>query len=480
MRTVGGKRLLFSRLMAPSTSLLEINARLDSVEGLHAACDVRTRVREHLRDFFDLEKLVALACAQKISPRGLAHIRNSLLVVDQLKSLPHSAVRACLSLHNYDNCKMLLERALADEPPVNLKDGGVIKPGYDQELDGLTDLITNGKELLLALESREREATKITSLKIKYTRVFGYYIEITKTNLDKVPAHYQRKQTIANGERFVTKELIELEGKLASAEEKAQAVEERHFVELRHNIIEHAATLLAIAKTVADLDVTASFAEQAEARSWVRPRILEAGACTIDIKSGRHPLVEELLQNDGHYFVPNDVRLDENTESIALITGPNMAGKSTIMRMVALTQIMAQLGCFVPAESATLSICDAVFARVGASDDPAKGRSTFMVEMTEAAAILSNATPQSLIILDEIGRGTSTYDGMSIAQAVCEHIHDQLRARTLFATHYHELTKLEEPLARLKNYHVGVLEQDMRHRLQLFLYVRRQRASSNI
>lgn len=463
MKTALGRRALLQWLMAPLTSLPEITARHDAVFEFTQSSSLRTQIRAALARCADLEKLAALSCAHKVSPRGLAQIRNSLAVADELQSFAKSNEcaqfkKVVAAFPDYAACKHGLDITLVDEPPLYLKDGGIFKTGFDDELDAITDLVRNGKELILALEARERESTRIPSLKIKYTRVFGYYIEITKTHLDKVPAHYQRKQTIANGERFVTAELMALETRLNSAEEDAQRLIEMRFIELRQMIIDNADRLLALARSIATLDVLCGFAQKSVERSWVRPTMLEANARRSEIEEGRHPLIEELALIDGTYFVPNDIALNANENAVALITGPNMAGKSTIMRQIALAQIMAQMGCNVAAKSATLSLCDAIFARVGASDDPAQGRSTFMVEMAEAAAILSNATKHSLIILDEIGRGTSTYDGMSIAQAVCEYIHDHIEARTLFATHYHELTKLEEKLPRLKNFHVGVLE----------------------
>lgn len=475
-KTVVGRRALYSLLMAPSTSRTEISERLDIVDELFHAASERAQIREELQGFYDLEKLLALACAEKITPRGLAHLRDSLRVVSALCALklsdrcPKIGDRIA-ALPDFTACKNALEAALVEEPPLVLKDGGVFKMGFDAELDAVNNLVQNGKEMLLALEAREREATRIASLKIKYTRVFGYYIEITKTHLEKVPAHYQRKQTIANGERFVTPELLELETRLNSAEETALAIEEARFRELREHVVTYATPLLSLSQKLGALDILAGFADKAHERSWVRPTVHEASTRMLDIAEGRHPLIEEMALSDGTYFVPNDIFLDADKQRIALITGPNMAGKSTIMRQTALIQIMAQVGCFVPAKAATISLCDAIFARVGASDDPAQGRSTFMVEMTEAAAILSNATASSLIILDEIGRGTSTYDGMSIATAVCEYLHDHVKARTLFATHYHELTKLEERLGGLRNFHVGVEEKAERIR---FLYCLRR------
>lgn len=461
-KTAMGRRALYQNIKAPSTSQPDIENRHNIVEALLDDDHLRTHVREILTTCYDLEKLTALAASNKIGPRGMGRLRDCLMSVDQIVSAVNAsrskAVKHLLAaMPDASSLRQALAQALVDEPPLNIRDGGIFRAGYDHELDEFKDLMQNGQQLLLDLEIREREETRISSLKVKYTRVFGYYVEVTKTHLDKVPAHYQRKQTVANGERYITTELSELEIKLNMAEERALAIELNKFDELRQKVTEQACALMEIGRTIAHLDLLASFAELASVRALKRPKMMAARERVIDIRAGRHPVVEDICRKDGVYFVPNDVLLDSAC-SLALITGPNMAGKSTIMRQVALIQIMAQIGSFVPACSATLSICDAIFARVGASDDLATGRSTFMVEMSETAAILSNASLNSLILLDEIGRGTSTYDGLSIAQAVAEYIHDELQTRTLFATHYHELTDLEERLPRCKNFHVEVEE----------------------
>lgn len=462
-RTAMGRRAMAKAVLAPSTDLNEINRRHSLVAELIADNELLHDLKELLSAVYDLEKLTALAASNKINPRYLGRLRDCLSSVDAIKTCllcSESALTKEMAalLPDLDHLQEELSKALVSSPPMNMKEGGIFLSGYNGELDELTELSTNGHQMLLNLELRERELTGISSLKIKYTRVFGYYIEVTRSNIDRVPSRYQRKQTIANGERYMTEELSELEIKLNSAEESLSRCEQKLFENLRQHTVTCAFELIKMARVVGMLDVLVALAELAIAHSWVRPKMLLKEECVIDISAGRHPIVENRCLESGNYFVPNDLMLDLKSCQTALITGPNMAGKSTIMRQVALIQIMAQMGSFVPAREATLSICDSIFARVGASDDLASGRSTFMVEMTETAHILHNATPHSLILLDEIGRGTSTYDGMSIAQAVAEYIHDQLTCRTLFATHYHELTELEKHLGRLKNFHVEVEE----------------------
>lgn len=460
-KTAMGRRLLYQTLIAPSTSLSEINRRHQIVAELSDST-LRKALTEQCASMYDMEKLTALCASNKIGPRGLARLRDCLIAVSAIKALIAKETKAplaqqiCDALPDLTALKTELAQALVEQPPLHLKEGGLFLRGFDEKLDELSELTINGQSMLLALEAREREQTGINSLKIKYTRVFGYYIEITKSNLDRVPSSYQRKQTIANGERYITAELSELEVKLNSAHEQLAERELKLFEQLRRLVVDYAKTLLELATGIAMLDMLAGFAQLASCRNWVRPSMLKAEERLIDIKNGRHPIVEEICLKNGNYFVPNDMRLDSHSCELALVSGPNMAGKSTIMRQAALIQIMAQMGSYVPATSATLSICDSIFARVGASDDLSLGRSTFMVEMTETAYILQHATPQSLVLLDEIGRGTSTYDGVSIAQAVAEYIHDTIQCRTLFATHYHELTELEKSLPRLKNFHVEV------------------------
>lgn len=464
-KTAMGKRALLQIIKAPLTNVQEIKERQELVCSLYTDHDMRKKVREQLGRFYDLEKLVALMASDKISPRGLAHVRECLAALREITLLSgqgnNPQLRQLLeSLPSVEPLYQRLSHELELEPPLWAKDGGIFKPGVFLELDEQKDVMANGQGMLLELEARERQRTGIGSLKIKFTRVFGYYIEITKTNLDKVPPDYIRKQTIANGERYTTDELRLLESKISSAGSLVQSFEEAKFQELCAYAKTFVGILMPIAKQIAYLDNCTSHAEVALRNHFVRPIIEEQDVYITDIKGGWHPIAAEQCKKEGSYFVPNDVSLDATRCSLMLITGPNMAGKSTIMRQVALIQIMAQIGSFVPAQAARLSICDALFARVGASDDMATKRSTFMVEMTETASILHNATRSSLIILDEIGRGTSTYDGLSIAQAVLEHIHDSVKSRTLFATHYHELTMLEGRCERLKNHHVAIDEND--------------------
>jgi DNA mismatch repair protein MutS len=462
-KTAMGKRALYQAIIAPSTDKKEIENRHQMVEELLGQVLIRNQLQAILAGIYDMEKLTALASSYRFGPRAMAHLRDCLQRIEEIRHLIKDsplklAKDLAVSMPDLSSLNRILTNALTDTPPVNLKDGGVFQTGYDKDLDQLLDLINNGKHKLLELEKREKEKTGIPSLKVKYTRVFGYYIEVTKTHLDKVPQHYLRKQTIANGERYVTEELNELESKMNSAEEKALEIEEQRFLELRQLIIKDGKDLIKLGRKIAYLDLITSFAELAAASSLVKPEIVNKDDRVIEINGGRHPIVEDICLKDGSYFVPNDMILNKDTCLLMLLTGPNMAGKSTIMRQVGLIQIMAQIGSFVPASSAKMSICDAIFARVGASDDLATGRSTFMVEMTETASILNNASIYSLILLDEIGRGTSTYDGLSIAQAVAEYIHDQLQTRTIFATHYHELTSLEKRLNYFFNYHVEIDE----------------------
>jgi DNA mismatch repair protein MutS len=350
--------------------------------------------------------------------------------------------------------------AISDEPPVNFNDGGTIRDGFHPELDELRDISRNSKQYIAAIETRERAATGIQSLKVRFNNVFGYYIEISKANLQLAPGTYERKQTLANAERFTTPELKELESKVLDAEDKMLTLERELFSELKTFAASQAERIKAAAQRVAELDVAATLAQVASENRYKRPRFSDGDQMRID--AGRHPVIEKLSEKDAVRFIPNDLYLDSSGEYIAVITGPNMGGKSTYLRQAALILILAQIGSFVPAEAAHLPIVDRVFTRIGAADNLARGRSTFMVEMTEAAAILNTATSRSFIVLDEIGRGTSTYDGLALAWAVVEHIHNQIQAKTLFATHYHELTELAEKLSGVRNLHVAVKEADDR------------------
>jgi DNA mismatch repair protein MutS len=346
--------------------------------------------------------------------------------------------------------------AVADDPPATLADGGVIRAGYSAELDELRDISRNSRQYIAAIENRERERTGIASLKVRFNNVFGYYIEISKPNLHLAPADYERKQTLVNAERFTTPELKELEQKILAAEEKILELERSIFAELRAFAASQAPRIRATAAAIAELDVTAGLASLAVEARYSRPRFSDSGQ--MKIAGGRHPVIERLAEREAQRFIPNDLYLDPESAFIAVITGPNMGGKSTYLRQAALIAILAQMGSFVPADSALLPLIDRVFTRIGASDNLARGRSTFMVEMTETAVILNTATPRSLIVLDEIGRGTATYDGLALAWAVIEHIHQKIRAKTLFATHYHELTELAEQLEGVRNLHVSVKE----------------------
>ena len=455
--TAMGGRQINRWLNAPSTSLDEINHRQDNTEWFLEQPSVRHEVRETLKALYDLERLSIKIASNRVNPRELANLRDSLVNLPKLTQALTNSPMAAVSLDLGDIAKHLCE-TLAENPPLALKDGGVFKPGYDSLLDEYTQFATGGRNEIAQIENREREATGIPSLKVKYTRVFGYYIEVTRTHLSKVPEHYKRKQTIANGERYVTEELSNLEQKVSNADTKRLAREAELFKELREYLNSHTQRLLKASTWIAQVDTFATWAEIADSYRYTRPKLLETSAHSLEIQNGRHPVLEELHQKKGLPFVPNSMLLNAQDRQLLLITGPNMAGKSTIMRQVALIQLLAQAGSFVPADSATLSLCDRIFTRVGASDDSQSGRSTFMVEMSETAHILHHATHNSLVLLDEIGRGTSTFDGLSIAWSVAEHLHTHTRARTLFATHYHELTKLSDNLERMQNIQVAVLE----------------------
>lgn len=461
--TAPGGRQLLRWLIAPSTSEAVIAERHDKVGALVDDPGARRAVREALRGFYDVERLTARLAAGRATPREIGRLRASLERLPEISlALERSASEALRALASsfelLGDVRERLARALVDDPPLALGAGPVFRAGHDAALDELVTLSVGGRDAIAQAEERERQATGIPNLKVKYTRVFGYYIEVTKTHLSKVPEHYRRKQTVANAERYVTEELARLEEKVATAETKRAEREASLFEELRQDLARHAPRFLRVAERVAELDALCAFAEVSDERRYTRPRVLPAGARRLSIRSGRHPVVEAALAREGEAFVPSDVDLDADERQVVLVTGPNMAGKSTLMRQVALLQILAQAGCFVPADEAELSLCDRIFTRVGASDDLAQGRSTFMVEMTETAHILKSATPDSLVLLDEIGRGTSTFDGLSIAWAVAEHLHEHVGARTLFATHYHELCDLEGALPRVRNVHVVVKE----------------------
>ncbi len=453
-----GSRRLSSWLVRPLMDLHSITLRHEAVSELADNFSMRDVFRDSLRGISDLERLMGRICSGVAGPRDMANLRNSLDALPKVRgAIAESGALRLSELKSVfsDNRELraLLEEALSDEPPPTLKDGGVIRAGYNPELDELRRYFSDGRGIIAGIEAEERVKTGIDTLKVRYNKVFGYYIEITRTHLAKVPDYFIRKQTLVNAERYITPQLKEYEEKVLGAGERMLELEARLFAELREQVSLHAAAVQATAEVIAELDVLASLAEAAVSRGYVRPEM--DGGEIIEIVDGRHPVVEEMVGREK--FVPNDCRLDSGTK-LAIITGPNMAGKSTYMRQVALICLMAQAGSFVPAASARLGISDRIFTRVGASDNIARGQSTFMVEMNETANILNNATGRSLVILDEIGRGTSTFDGLSIAWAVAEFIHENIRARTLFATHYHELTALASTLACAKNFNVSVKE----------------------
>lgn len=458
--TAMGARRLRTWLAFPLQSTARIRRRHDAVDALVTYPELRAAVREALGHVPDLERIAIRASLGAATPRDLGHLRDGLgrvpAIMDAL-TRQEDIAGALEAVRAKDLCGDLykvLAGSLADAPPGALDDGGVFRAGFDPELDRYTGLRANGKELILALEEREKERTKIGSLKVKYNGVFGYYIEITKANLHAVPKDYLRKQTVSTGERFVTEELITLEREILEAEEKVHEIETARFEQLRAKVAEAAPRLSRLAGSLADLDALASFAETAHRRDYVRPTV-DDGA-VIDLKDSRHPVVETVLEPGA--FVPNDVLLDMQGARLMLVTGPNMAGKSTLMRQVALIALMAQAGSFVPAREARIGRVDRIFTRVGASDDLARGQSTFMVEMRETASILRGATARSLVIFDEIGRGTSTFDGLAIAWAVAEYLHDVVRARSMFATHYHELCALTETRKHAVNVNVSARE----------------------
>jgi DNA mismatch repair protein MutS len=455
-RTGMGGRLLRRRLLAPSIDAEEINKRLDALSELHSTPILRSAIASDLATILDLERLLSKLALATAGPRDLAALARSLGVVPSIKLHLTKSTSQNLVFDEIAEVRDPVLAALADEPPVNLADLGVIRDGFDPRLDELRDISKNSKTYLAQIEQRERTRTNIASLKVRFNNVFGYYIEISKSNLHNAPPDYERKQTLVNAERFTTPELKELEVKILEAEEKMLAIEREIFETLRALTAAHAVRIKSTAAAIAELDVTVALAEVAAENRYTRPSFDAAGE--MRVIGGRHPVIEKLAAKDAQRFIPNDLYFHPEKEFIAVITGPNMGGKSTYLRQAALLTILAQMGSFVPADSAVLPIVDRVFTRIGAADNLARGRSTFMVEMTETAVILNTATNRSLVVLDEIGRGTSTYDGLALAWAVVEHIHKNIRAKTLFATHYHELTELAETLPGVRNLHVSVKE----------------------
>jgi DNA mismatch repair protein MutS len=477
-----GKRLLRAWLLRPSLDLAEINARLDAVEAGVKNTIAREELRRALDGVLDLERLLSRVTLETANPRDVLALAASLGKIPAIKAAVARLASERLktlhgSLDELSDLRERIEKTIVPEPPLSFADGGVIAAGMDHDLDELRELSRNSKQVLAQIEQRERGRTGISSLKVKFNSIFGYYIEVSKPNLHLVPQDYERKQTLVGAERFTTPELKEYEAKILDAQEKIVEIERRLFTELRTAIAAEAKRIRQTALALAEVDVLASLAHIAALRNYCRPQFIasadkalpdktstdeasaERGAGELEIVEGRHPVIEQQEMAGGsERFVPNDLYLNATTHTILLLTGPNMGGKSTYLRQTALIVILAQMGSFVPARSARLSVVDRVFTRIGASDNLARGRSTFMVEMTETAAILHTATARSLILLDEVGRGTSTYDGLAIAWAAIEYLHARVGAKTLFATHYFELTELAEQLAAVKNYHVSVKE----------------------
>ncbi len=456
-----GGRLLRAWVLRPEADGEEITARLDAVGELKSRTVLRGELRQELRGVLDLERLASRATLGIATPRELAALRQSLDRIPLLRRFlePTTAARLktlCNDMDELADLNERLKKMLADDPPALPSDPGVIRRGVDDELDRLRDLSQHSRQTIAAMEERERKHTGIASLKIRYNQVFGFYLEVSNANLHLVPADFERKQTLANAERFTMPELKEYERQVLAADESIADIERRLFMELRGSVAEQSPRLRRTAAAVAQLDVLANLALVAAERNYARPEFSDDQELLI--AGGRHPVIERLLEEKGERFVPNSLYLSGTTHQILLITGPNMGGKSTYLRQAALIVILAQLGSFVPADRARLPITDRVFTRIGASDNLARGRSTFLVEMSEVAAILNLATPRSLVLLDEVGRGTATFDGLSIAWAVVEHLQAHTRARTLFATHYHELTELADLLPGVKNIHVAVQE----------------------
>jgi len=460
-KTAMGARALRGYLEQPLKKIELMEERLDAIAAFCENSMIRDEIREYLHPIYDLERLLSKISYQSVTPRDLIAFRNSITMLAPIKivlsNLDTGLLKKLLNdLSDHKDILDLLNNAINEEAPLNTKEGGIIKNGFDPDIDRLRNAKSEGKTWLAELEASERERTGIKNLKVKYNKVFGYYFEVTNSNLTLIPDDYQRKQTLANAERYTNPRLKELEDLILNAEDKLYSLEYDRFCEIRDFIANAAESVQKTAKSVAALDAVTSLAYISEHNRFVRPVLNEKGY--INIKNGRHPVVEQMLDNG--LFIENDTHLDNDKNCIAVITGPNMAGKSTYMRQTALIVLLAQIGCFVPAEKADISIVDRIFTRVGASDDLASGQSTFMVEMNEVANILKNATGDSLLILDEIGRGTSTYDGLAIAWAVIEHISNRrlLGAKTLFATHYHELTELEGKIDNVNNYCIAVRE----------------------
>lgn len=461
-KTAMGARMLRNMLEQPLIDKKKIEERYDALDSLTSQAMVREELREYLNPIYDLERLMTKVSYKTANPRDMIAFKTSLKWLPPIKTILEECRDPLLTslkeqLDTLEDIWGLLEDSIVEEPPLAVKEGGIIKEGFKEDIDKLKRAKTEGKQWLMELEERERKATGIKNLKVKFNKVFGYYLDVTNSYKDLVPDHYIRKQTLANSERYTTEELNQLADTILGSEDRLYALEYETFVNIRETLAGEMERIARTANVIAQVDALASLAYVAERNHYVRPKLNLRG--TIDIKDGRHPVVEQMIQND--MFIPNDTYLDQKKNRVAIITGPNMAGKSTYMRQAALIVLMAQVGSFVPASKANIGIVDRIFTRVGASDDLASGQSTFMVEMSEVANILRNATKNSLLILDEIGRGTSTYDGLSIAWAVVEYISNPklLGAKTLFATHYHELTELEGKIDSVNNYCIAVKEQ---------------------
>ncbi|MDG5768122.1 DNA mismatch repair protein MutS [Balneolales bacterium ANBcel1] len=457
-----GSRMLRKWLMRPLKQLEEIRNRIQAVEVLHIRHDLRRRLHEILREIGDLERLVSRICVKRANARELKQLQDSLSRIPEIKEALGELEEPLLvqirdQLEHLGELQDRIDAALVDDPPAGLRDGGFIREGYSPELDEIRDIARNGKEYVARIQKELVESTGIPSLKLGYNKVFGYYIEVTNAHKEKVPEEFIRKQTLVNAERYITPELKEVEEKILSSEERSQTLEQELFQELLEYVAGHAGPVQQNADALARIDCLQSLAEVAYRYNYVKPKV--NGGSAITIRGGRHPVVERSLPR-GEPFIPNDITLDTEKQQILMITGPNMAGKSIILRQTGLIVLLAQVGSFVPAKEAEIGLVDKIFTRVGASDNLAAGESTFLVEMNEAANILNNASPRSLILLDEIGRGTSTFDGLSIAWSLAEYLHNQpsVAARTLFATHYHELNELEELYERIVNYNVQVKE----------------------
>jgi len=457
-RTAMGKRLIRTWIERPLINPAPISRRLNAVDELVHQGVLRAELREALTSIYDLERIMTRVVYGSANAKELRSLWMTICRMEPIKQLLSGVQSALLmdierSIDPLTDVRDLIDRAIVEEPPFSVREGGMIRQGFNEEIDQLNYEMTNGKDFIARIEAQEKEKTGIKTLKVRYNRVFGYYIEVSKSFAEQVPEHYIRKQTLANAERYITQELKELEARVLGAKDRVVALEYQLFTEVREAIAAQLHRIQFTAQAIARLDVLCSFAEVAVKQRYSRP-LVDTGDL-IQIKNGRHPVVESLQDTA---FVPNDTLLDGHTNRVAIITGPNMAGKSTFMRQTALIVLMAQIGSFVPAETATIGVVDSIFTRVGASDDLASGQSTFMLEMSEVATILKNATSKSLIVFDEIGRGTSTYDGMSIARAVLEFVVNPKRigAKTLFATHYHELTVMEQELEGVKNYNIAV------------------------